>query len=47
MIQVSCRFCPDSFSSSRLRDALEERRFHEEQWHREAPVETDTSSNNK
>lgn len=47
MFTLLCRHCPESFSSGSISDAMAARRFHEEQRHHEAPVETDMSSSNK
>lgn len=44
MIDVGCHFCDERFKGNSIRDTMDSRKFHEEQRHREAKVETDTST---
>ncbi len=43
MITVTCKICGCPCQGSRISEAMEARRFHEEQYHREGKIETDTS----
>jgi hypothetical protein len=43
IFEVFCHFCPEVFRGQKITDAMTYRRVHEEQYHRDAKVETDTS----
>lgn len=44
MITVYCHTCGEPCNGTKISEAMASRRFHEEQRHREAKVETDTST---